>query len=149
MGQSEQQETFNPSSTTVSPGLRDRSAVTWNTEACCSSAALRHTEGKFAHPQNRFAVVTPGAAAESQRRGTGMPRQGEIWHRWFWGGLPPYNRHLLHSSGPLCPSSSTGQNPPLQTPGFTHQTKFVAWANLTCFLAQIRFKSFLRSFFIF
>lgn len=65
MGQSEQQETFNPSSATVSPGLRDRSAVTWNTEARCSSGALRHTEGKFAHPQNRFAVVTPGAAAKS------------------------------------------------------------------------------------
>lgn len=155
-----QRETSNPCSSTAIPGHGDRSLVTtqdtWGAKQREICPPL-----KKKHP--RFAAVTPRAAPKRQRKGaercarcSGAGRtsagQGELWQGWFFflgGGYPPNTLPAPHMTPvPRHPSSSSGQDPALQTLGFTQQTKFAARANLTCFLAQIRFKRFCRSFFI-
>lgn len=92
-----------------------------------------------------------GETRRVPRSGVSPSGAGRASTQIFWGAAPtpaPGTTQRPSSQACLQLLGAERQDPALQTPGFTHQTKFASWANLTCFLAQIRSKHFLRYFIV-
>lgn len=148
MGQQLQRETLNPCTATVVPGTRGTPRL---------AAPRKESEGKRGLPQPVLLWCPLSSRSRMERRGAerragcrgarGARGAREAPTRIFWGTPPtptPGTWQRPSAQDPPRPRGAERRDPALQTPGLPHQTKSASRANLTCFLAQIRFKHFLR-----
>lgn len=132
MGTLLRRETLNARSGSAPPGLGDSSLGTVRQAVLGSWAAKQREIGVS---PTRFTAVTSGAAATSQHKCAGRCARchgaGLCTENFGKGGLcGGYLLQYTHPGPqePLQLREEEGQDPALQTPGFTHQSKFAARA---------------------